>query len=270
MKTAPALALVLVAVGNAVGRTAPVETPPASLADVFKPGVVLQDRNGDSAIDFVDVRIVLAEQPSSGELAAASDIAARLGYETSAMNLPVPVARGRQASGSTPMIFVGAKSLIGSGVTLNAIGGARLKAGDGAVVAFSQGGKTAVAVLGGDDSGLASAALMLAGHLPYVWDQKGPTTDRIADEVKQFLVGKGVTPSSAAASAIYTRSGAGAPVFEATQQTQNRGGICFLSLRRKMAQDFFNSTQLFRFVVDDKIAFVPEPLDVLAKNTNAE
>ena len=211
MKTAPALALVLVAVGSAVGRTAPVETPPASLADVFKPGVVLQDRNGDSAIDFVDVRIVLAEQPSSGELAAASDIAARLGYETSAMNLPVPVARGRQASGSTPMIFVGAKSLIGSGVTLNAIGGARLKAGDGAVVAFSQGGKTAVAVLGGDDSGLASAALMLAGHLPYVWDQKGPTTDRIADEVKQFLVGKGVTPSSAAASAIYTRSGAGAP-----------------------------------------------------------
>ena len=38
---------------------------------------------------------------------------------------------------------------------------------------------------------------MLAGHLPFVWDQKGPTTDKIADEVKQFLAGKGVTPASA-------------------------------------------------------------------------
>ena len=50
-------------------------------------------------------------------------------------------------------------------------------------------------MLGGDDAGLASAAVMLAGHLPYVWDQKSPTTDKIADDVKQFLVGKGVTAS---------------------------------------------------------------------------
>ena len=123
------------------------------------------------------------------------------------MNLPVTVARGYQP-GDSPTIFVGAKSLAGSGATLDAIGGAGLKAGDGAVLAFSQGGKAAVAVLGGDDSGLASAAVMLAGHLPYVWDQKGPTTDKIADDVKQFLAGKGVTASSATASAIYTRAGA--------------------------------------------------------------
>ena len=180
---------------------------PAALSDLFKPGVVLQDRNGDGAIDFVDARIVLSEQPSSGELAAASDVAARLGYETSAMNLPVAVARGFQP-GDAPAIFVGVKSLAGSGATLDAIGGAGLKAGDAAVVAFSLGGKTAIAVLGGDEAGIAAAGGMLAGHLPYVWDQKGPTPDRIADEVKQFLAGKGVTASSAAASAIYTHDGA--------------------------------------------------------------
>ena len=190
-----------------MGRTAPVETVPVALSDLFKPGIVFQDKNGDGAIDFVDERIVLPEQPSAGELATASDVAARLGYETSAMNLPVPVARGFQA-GDGPTIFVGVKSLAGSGATLEAIGGAGLKAGDGAVVAFSLGDKTAVAVLGGDDAGIAAAGVMLAGHLPYVWDQKSPTTDKIADDVKQFVAGKGVAASSATASAIYTHHGA--------------------------------------------------------------
>src|SRR5882762_7682796 len=79
---------VLVAAG-AIGRTAPADTAPLSLSELFSPGVVFQDRNGDGVVDFVDARIVLAEKPSAGELAAAADIAARLGYETTAMNLPV-------------------------------------------------------------------------------------------------------------------------------------------------------------------------------------
>jgi hypothetical protein len=208
------------------------EAPPtiAALSDVFKPGVVFQDRNGDGTIDFVDVRIVLPEQPSAGELAAASDVAARLGFETSAMNLPVPVTRADGARGdAAATIFVGAKSLTGSGVTLDAIGGAGLKTGDGAVVAFSQGGRLAVAVLGGDDSGIESAAVMLAGHLPHVWDQKGPTTDTIADDVKQFLVGKGVAALGATASAIYMRAGAaggdGADRVAVTLQMVNGGDL---------------------------------------------
>ena len=226
MKKVSALILVLLTAGGAIGRTAPAETTPASLSELFKPGVVLQDRNGDGAIDFVDVRIVLPEQPSSGELAAASDVAARLGYETSAMNLPVTVARGYQP-GDSPTIFVGAKSLSGSGMSLDAIGGAGLKAGDGAVVAFLQGGKPAVAVLGGDDAGLSMAAVMLAGHLPFVWDQKSPTTDKIADEVKQFLVGKGVTASAASATAIYMHAGGadGADRLTVTLQMTNGGDL---------------------------------------------
>jgi hypothetical protein len=200
--------VLLVVAATAVTRTAPGDTAPASLADFFTPGIVFQDRNGDGAIDFVDARIVVPEQPSSAELAAAADIGGRLGYETSAMTLPLPFARGFQPGQAMPTIFVGAKSLAGSGVGLDAIGGSGLRAGDGAVVAFSQGGKAAVAVLGGDEVGLESAAVMLAGHLPYVWDRKGPTADKISDEVKQFLAGKGVTSQSAASTAVYLRSSA--------------------------------------------------------------
>src|SRR5262245_14803050 len=81
--------LILVVLAGAVGRTAPADTAAASLSEFFAPGIVFQDRNGDGAIDFVDARLVLAEQPSSAELAAAADVAARLGFETSAMDIPV-------------------------------------------------------------------------------------------------------------------------------------------------------------------------------------
>src|SRR5262245_13496603 len=81
--------LLFVVLAGAVGRTAPADTAAASLSEFFAPGVVFQDRNGDGAIDFVDARVVLGEQPSPAELAAAADVAARLGFETSAMDIPV-------------------------------------------------------------------------------------------------------------------------------------------------------------------------------------
>ena len=95
-----ALFVLVVAAAGSLGRTAPAETAPASLADFFKPGAALQDRNGDGAIDFIDARIIMPEQPASAELAAASNVAARLGYETSAMNIPVDVARSLQPGAS--------------------------------------------------------------------------------------------------------------------------------------------------------------------------
>jgi hypothetical protein len=206
-------AVILFVVASSVTRSAPGDATPAALSDFFRPGIVLQDRNGDGAIDFVDARIVLPEKPSSAELAAASDVAARLGFETSAMNLPVPIAYaggpdGAQGTDGRLAVFVGAKSLAGSGIALDAIGGSAMKPGEAAVVAFSRGGTTALALLGGDDAGIAAASVMLAGHLPHLWDLKSPTVDAVADDAKVFLAAKGVAPSSAVASAVYTRAGA--------------------------------------------------------------
>src|SRR6185295_16987864 len=214
--------IVVIATAGAIGRTAPAETSAASLAELFKPGVMLQDRNGDGAIDFVDARIVLAGRPEAAEIAAATNIAARLGFETSAMDIPVATVRlpARRSSadddrsgGGKPdttyegvTTFVGAKSLAAANVTAESIGAAGLKPGDGVVTAFTLSGKPAVAVLGGDETGLNAASVMLAGHLPYVWDQKGPTTDKIADDVKLFLAGKGLTPASAVANAVFVRA----------------------------------------------------------------
>src|SRR4030095_14265995 len=106
-----------------------------------------------------------------------------------------------------PTIFVGAKALSGSGATAESLGGGNLKAGDGIVAAFTSGGHPAVAVLGGDEAGLGAAAVMFGGHLPNIWDTKGATLDKIADEVRQWLAGKGMNAASAAVSLVAVKTG---------------------------------------------------------------
>ncbi len=55
------------------------------LEDLFSRGLLGEDRNGDGLTDFVSARLVLGESPFPADVAAASDVAARLGFETMAM-----------------------------------------------------------------------------------------------------------------------------------------------------------------------------------------
>src|SRR5580704_9992574 len=83
-----AAALVLI-VPRAAVQTQRAPSAPADLATLFAPGGALQDRNGDGVIDFVNARVVLGERPGAADVSAAADLAARLGFETMAMNLPL-------------------------------------------------------------------------------------------------------------------------------------------------------------------------------------
>jgi hypothetical protein len=187
----------------------------ASLSDFFAPGAVFQDRNGDGAIDFVDARLVLAEHPSSADMAAAADVAARLGFETSAMNLPMrrlePDGPGVGTPGTPerdgPAVYIGAGAPSNSGLGPKTIRASGLKPGDGLVASFGSPTKPSVVVVGGDAEGLQAAAVLFAGHLPFVWDQKGPTTDKIAGDVREYLTTKGVAPTEAIAPAVYVHAG---------------------------------------------------------------
>ncbi|HTK27988.1 MAG TPA: M14 family metallopeptidase [Vicinamibacterales bacterium] len=205
---------VLLLLSQTPGRTESAPAP-AGLSAFFERGAVFQDRNEDDAVDFVDVRLVLPDRPSAGELAAAADVGARLGFETSAMDLPIsrrPAQGDRPAkafatqneNGSHPAVFIGRRALP-PGLTPDLAGATGLKPGDGVVSAFTIEGKPAVVIDGPDDRGLEAAAVMLAGHLPYVWDQKGPSVQDIADAVRAFLSEKGVTSSDAAATSIVAR-----------------------------------------------------------------
>jgi len=61
----------------------------------------LEDRNGDGIPDYLNTRIYVPEDPSSEEIAAAANIAARLAFETTSMDLPIgfPISAYRPGSG---------------------------------------------------------------------------------------------------------------------------------------------------------------------------
>ncbi len=59
------------------------------LEDLFTPGFLVEARNGDGLADFVSTRLVLGDSPHPADIAAASDVAARLGFETMATDLPL-------------------------------------------------------------------------------------------------------------------------------------------------------------------------------------
>ena len=90
-----ALTLALLLVPQALRSDQAQPTPSANLADLFAPGGLLQERNGDGVIDYVNARIVLGPAASASDVSAASDIAARLGFETSAMDIPLSGGPGR-------------------------------------------------------------------------------------------------------------------------------------------------------------------------------
>ena len=55
---------------------------PPDLASLFDLGTLVLDTNGDSVPDFVNVALILGDDPSAAVLAAAGEVAARLGFET--------------------------------------------------------------------------------------------------------------------------------------------------------------------------------------------
>ncbi len=173
------------------------------LAAVFDRGVILQDRNGDDVIDFVNARIVLPERPDDGEVAAAANVAARLGFETSAMNLPL---RGSASDASVPALVIGARAFSSLGAVLDET--PENQPGMGSLTAFSLNGTPGVLISGGDRAGLLAAGDFLAGRLPHAWAMKGPDLKDVEARVLEAVTRSGITGGRAVVSGLAVRSGA--------------------------------------------------------------
>ena len=164
----------------------------AGLEDVFAPGVFLEDRNGDSVVDFINARIVLPADPAPEEVAAAANIAARLGFESSAFTPGLAVLDGDINPGvdSPPLFLVGrsnrwVRQLEEDGrIDLSG-----LTPGQGlfAIVASPFGGEDAVVVAGADPDGTLFAANSASARLPYLWQLRSDTVSSVMDDVEEFL-----------------------------------------------------------------------------------
>ena len=160
------------------------------IAAVFEPGLALQDRNGDDQVDFVSARILLPDEPASGEVAAAAAVAARLGLETAGLSFPL-VAQGNVPSpGSTGLVFlIGDHPGIPESVATRI---ARLGEGEGLVTRID----SLVVIAGKDPEGTQLVAEAFTSRSPYTWRvigrQNGDTYGRIAAQAVSWLVDQGV------------------------------------------------------------------------------
>ena len=194
-----ALGLLLVGPSDSSAQDAPDSLArPSDVRDVFAVGYILEDRNEDEVVDFVNVRIVLPASPAEADLTAAANVAARLGYETSAMDLGLAEWGGSGANRyEVPVILIGAGAGVGAGddgaAAAASITG--LAPGQGALTflpeseRFTRGG---LRVTGYDATGLLAAAEYVSGRYPSVWGIEGDRYADVAERITTFLVQRGV------------------------------------------------------------------------------
>ena len=174
-----------------------------SLSGVYAgPHAAVRDANGDRLNDQVVARVILPAAPASEDIEAAANIAARLGYETTALTLPL-VQREVEITPSAEIalpILVGRQNrfvqeLAGRG----AIDLTSLQPGQGliAIVPSTIGGSAGIVVAGGDDAGTLAAGVELGARLPRLWNMTGITLAAIEQQVASFLASHGVAGATA-------------------------------------------------------------------------
>ena len=161
---------------------------PTDLATMFELGNLVLDTNGDSVPDRVNASLVLGDSPSVMATAAAAEIAARLGFETMAMDLPI--ARG--VGGDAIPIVIGRGGLSVSGLASPGVDPTSLDAGEGVVAIRDSDGLTWILVLGGDDEGLLAAARLFSGVLPHTRTLSTAKLSRVRDDLAAALEAEGV------------------------------------------------------------------------------
>jgi hypothetical protein len=117
------------------------------------------------------------------ETAAATEIAARLGFETMALDLPL--ARGVMQQGVP--IVIGRSGLAASGLEAPSVDPTSLDSGEGVVAVHTEGERAWVLVIGGDDPGLLAAARLLAGVLPHTRSLSTPSLDSVRVDIARAL-----------------------------------------------------------------------------------
>jgi len=167
------------------------------LDQVFEPGFILEDRNGDGVVDFVNAELSMGEAPEPSIVAAGADISMRLGFETMAMNLPLSTSRAGVG------IAVGADAAALIGVTLEG-----LAPDEGLVTTTQADGRDWVVVAGPFVSGTRAAALAFSGRMPHLWEPDGTTFAEVLDTMSEALEQEAIQSPSLSISRLVVREDA--------------------------------------------------------------
>ena len=174
----------------------------ADLSALFDLGRLVIDTNGDSVPDLVNASLVIGVTPSVTAISAATEISARLGFET--MGLDLPIQRG--VNGEI-LIVIGRDGLAASNVESPGVDPTSLDSGEGVVAVREIDGQTWVFVLGGDDEGLLAAARLFAGVLPHTRTLSATSLTQVREDLTAILENSEVSDSNLRLTQARTRGG---------------------------------------------------------------
>jgi murein tripeptide amidase MpaA len=160
----------------------------------------VRDTNGDGLADTVAARVVLPAEPAIEDIEAAANIAGRLGFETTALTLPVVLRApdvAQPAAIAVPIVVGRSNQFIARLVEREAIDLKALTKGQGllAVVPSPLGGPDGIVVVGGDDEGTLNAANELAVNLPRLWGAAGARAGQAETQAAAYLKSRAVSGS---------------------------------------------------------------------------
>jgi hypothetical protein len=176
---------------------------PSSLTTLVASGSLVRDTNGDGLADAVVARVIVPATPTLGEIEAATNLAARLAYETTALSLPLVLREtdvAQPAEVGLPILIGRENRFVRRLIETHAIDVTGLKPGQGliAAVASPLGGGDGLVVIGGDDEGTLNAGIELAARLPRVWGMNGITLPAIEEQTVRYVKAHGVNATNAA------------------------------------------------------------------------
>ena len=135
----------------------------ASLYEVASGAV--RDTNGDGLADSVAARVIVPADPTIEDIQAAANIGARLGFETTALTLPVVVKATDVQAGAKivfPILVGRGNAFINKLQEQGALDTKDLKPGQALVTVVDAplGGSPGIAIVGGDDAGTLNLSLI--------------------------------------------------------------------------------------------------------------
>jgi hypothetical protein len=173
-----------------VAANPPPPAPESVIENAFQLGVILKDTNGDKIADVLCGHVIVPDKPAEAENVAAANLAARLGFETTALTLPVVTTvtgnTEKQCTTQPVNLWVGRDAVpLPELAKVDQIA-SELHMGEGAVISINGG----LAFIGVDGIGLLAAANAYAARAPYQWSLPGAKLQGIAQAVNVKLSDK--------------------------------------------------------------------------------
>lgn len=156
----------------------------SQLHRLYEAGYMLVDSDGDSLSDVVRGRLVLPDAPKEEQIITAANVAARLGYETTAMDLDLGCRLSRCADlEDRPAVLVGDARDFGLEP-----GRENRSPGEGSLrwVTNSRFPRGAVLVSGYDATGLLEAGYYLSARYPSLAGPSGDGWRELADRIEEL------------------------------------------------------------------------------------